>query len=281
MKKVKIVVDSTSDLMPEFLKEHDVDVLPLYVTFNQEAYKDGIDINVPELYRKVTETTKLPKTAAVSLMEFSEAFKQYVDEGYEVLVITISSKLSSCFQNAIAASLDYPDKVFVHDSYNLSTGIGLQVLKAIKMRDQGMGASEILEGLKKLVMSVRAQFAIESLDYLYKGGRCSSLVYIFGKGFKIKPIIRVVDGGMGVFKKPRGKMKNALDGLLQIFKEDLPNIDLDTVMITHSMAEESKNYLYEELSKIIDPKHIMITEAGCVISSHCGEGTIGILYILK
>lgn len=281
MKKVKIVVDSTSDLMPEFLKEHDVDVIPLYVTFNQEAYKDGIDINVPELYRKVTETTKLPKTAAVSLMEFSEAFKQYVDEGYEVLVITISSKLSSCFQNAIAASLDYPDKVFVHDSCNLSTGIGLQVLKAIKMRNQGMGASEILEGLKKLVMNVRAQFAIESLDYLYKGGRCSSLVYIFGIGFKIKPIIRVVDGGMGVFKKPRGKMKNALDGLLQIFKEDLPNIDLDTVMITHSMAEESKNYLYEELSKIIDPKHIMITEAGCVISSHCGEGTIGILYILK
>ena len=120
-----------------------------------------------------------------------------------------------------------------------------------------------------------------TLDYLYKGGRCSSLVFIFGKGLHIRPIIRVTDGKMAVYKKPRGKMIKALNELLQIFKDDLANIELDKVMLTHSLAPESMEYLKQELLKLIPEDKLMITEAGSIVSAHCGKGTIGILYIVK
>ncbi len=284
MEKIKIIADSTCDLTEEYLKDNDISIIPLHVIFGEESYDDGINLDVKGLYDKVDETKTLPKTAACSIAEFKKCFEKYLEEGYDkILFIGISSKFSSTVQNAKIAAEDYDGKIFVHDSYNLSSGIGLQVLKAVKMKNEGLSAADILSNLQKIAPNVRSQFEIETLDYLYKGGRCSSLTYFFGRGLKIKPIIRVIDGGMKVFKMPRGKTINALNTLLEIFKSDITNfqLDLDCVMITHSIADESAKYLYEELSKIIDPKIIMITKAGCVISSHCGRGTIGILYILK
>ncbi len=281
MKKLKILADSTCDLTPEYLKEHEIDIIPLHVTFNQESYDDGVNLTVPELYQKVDEINLLPKTAACSIGEFKIIFEKYLKEYEKILFIGISSKFSSTIQNAKIAADDFDNRVLVHDSYNLSSGIGLQILKAVKFNESGEEPEKILEKLKELVPNVRSQFEIETLDYLYKGGRCSSLTYFFGRGLKIKPIIRVIDGGMKVYRKPRGKTINALNELLNIFKEDYPNIDTDCVMITHSLADDSAKYLYDELSKIIDSKTIMITRAGCVISSHCGRGTIGILYINK
>ncbi len=282
MNKVKIIIDSTADLEPEYIKEHDITITPLTVNFNNNSYRDGIDIDVPALYKIVKETNTLPKTSAISVSDLIETFKKYIDEGYDILYTGISSKMSSSHNNAVLASKEFPEgRVFVYDSYNLSTGIGLQVLKAVKLRDAGKSAAEIKEYLDSITLKVRSQFLIEKLDFLYKGGRCSSLSYFFGRGFHIKPIISVRNGSMSILKKPIGKTLNACNALLDIVKTDLNNIDPDCIMITSSIAPESEKYLYEQLSKLVNPSQIMITHAGCVISSHCGPGTIGILYILK
>ena len=281
MRPIKIIVDSTCDLPKDLLEKHQVHILPLGVSFKEESYYDGETITVDELYQKVEEYKMLPKTFALSIQMFADEFKKWVDQGFDVLLIPISSSLSCCFQNATIAAQDFEENVKVFDSKNLSTGIGLQVLKAIKARDEGKSLSEIYEILEGYCPKVRAQFAVETLDYLYKGGRCSALTFFFGKNLHIRPIIRVTNGKMGVYKKPRGKMVNALNELINIFKADLNNHDEDYVMITHSLATESEKYLYEELKKLIPEERIMITKAGSVVSSHCGKGTIGILYIVK
>lgn len=194
----------------------------------------------------------------------------------------ISSKMSSSCNNASLASQEFPEgRIKVYDSYNLSTGIGLQVIRAVELRDQGKTLDEIYDNLMSIRGKVVSQFIIETLDYLFKGGRCSALSYFFGKHLSIKPIIGVKDGSMYVKRKVIGKTIKGLDTLFNIFMNDLPNIELGTVMITSSIAPESEKYLYDKMSKVIDPSHIMVTHAGCVISSHCGRGTIGILYILK
>ncbi len=281
MRPVKIIVDSTCDLTEEFLRKNDIEVAPLGIIFGEESYHDGVDITVPDLYKKVDEKHLLPKTSALSIEELHEIFQKWNEKGYDIFFICISSDFSSCYQNAKIASEEFENHVVCFDSRNLSSGIGLLILKACKFRDQQKSIQEIETMLKDFVPRVRSQFAVETLDYLYKGGRCSSLAFIFGKGFHIRPIIRVKDGKMFVYKKPRGKMINALNTLLDIFKEDLKNLDPDCVMITHSLADESEVYLRNELKKIIPESMIMTTRAGCVVSSHCGKGTIGILYIVN
>ena len=160
-----------------------------------------------------------------------ETYDKIFAEGYDqIIYICISSKFSGTIQNARLAAEDYTGKVLIHDSLNLSTGIGLQVMKAVNWVKEGKTGEEVLALLEELAPRVRAQFAVESLDYLYKGGRCSQTSYFFGKGLKIKPIIKVVDGGMIVYKKPIGKMVNALNKLLEIFKEDLDNVELNEAL---------------------------------------------------
>lgn len=282
MKKVKLLVDSTCDLPLNLLKANDVDIIPLMVNFNEEGYEDLVELSTADLYRKVEEKGILPKTAARSIEKFKEVYQKFFDQGYEEIVfIGISGYFSSTIQNALTAGNEFPGRVFVHDSLNLSSGEGLQILKAIEMIKEGLEGKEILSRLQEIAPRVRSQFAVESLEYLYKGGRCSQTSYYFGKGFKIKPIIRVVDGKMIVYKKPIGKMENALNKMVEILKSDWGNVDLGTVMITHSMADSSAEYLHRKLKDFVPEDKIMITDAGCVISSHCGKGTIGILYILK
>lgn len=277
--KIKLVSDSTPDLPLEFLKENNVEIVPIIITFKEDEYLDLLEINSSKLYSLVEEKKVLPKTSARSVGYFMDVFQRAFDEGYEqVVCITISSLCSSTYQNALMAAQEFAGKVFVHDSLNLSSGEGLQLLKALELIKQGLSGQEILDQLKEMTGKVRSQFAIESLDYLHKGGRCSQTSYYLGKSFKIKPIIRVVDGKMIVYKKALGKMRNALDKLLEIIKEDLANLSNDKVVITHSLANESLAYLKEELAKIVPEEKIMVTDAGCAISTHCGKGTIGIIY---
>lgn len=283
MNKIKIVTDSTSDLRPEDIKKFDLEIAPLYVSFPDKTFIDGVDLNTAKLYSLVDQCGVLPKTAARNPEFFVEIFDKYIKEGYDILCILISSEFSSMYQAAKIASQEFDEKrIRVIDSRNLSSGIGLSVLKACKLREEGKGLHEIADYIEKaIVPNVRAQFVVESLTYLHKGGRCSSTNYYFGKILNIHPEIVVRDGKMSVYRKPRGKMIKAYNELLDMIRNDLPNVDLDHIMITHSISPIGEQYLYEELSKIVPKESIMVTEAGCVISSHCGRGTIGILYILK
>ena len=280
--KVKIITDSTNDLDIKTIKEKDIDVLPLSVNFDDDSYLDGVDINVEDLYRIVEERNQLPKTAALPIPKFVDTFQKYVDEGYEVIFMGISKAMSRTFENAIMAAREVDEeKVHIVDSMNLSTGIGLLLLKACKYRDLGFSAKEIVEKLEVDNKRVLSQFAIEKMDYLHKGGRCSSVAKIFGTLLKIKPIIAVRDGKMHVAKKPHGKMKIALDAMIEQLKGDLYRLDKDVVFITHSLADEYCDYIKSQIEVFLGDVPIMCTGAGCVISSHCGKGTIGILYMIN
>jgi len=282
MKKIKLVTDSTCDLSPELIKKYDIEVIPLYVNFKEDSYLDGVNLKVKEMYDLVKEKNQLPKTAAPSPGVFEEVFKRYLKEDYDIIYTGIGSKFSASFNSAkIAKDLLDSDKIYLIDSLNLSSGSGLLLLKAGEMIDQGYSAEEVQEALELLVPKVRSQFVINTLDYLYKGGRLNALSALFGSMLRIKPIIKVRDGVMGVGKKGRGKIHNAINIMIKDMLSDLENIDEDFMMITHSLANEEANYIREKIKPQVPVKHIYETEAGCVISSHCGQGTIGILYILK
>ena len=189
------------------------------------------------------------------------------------------SGFSSCFNSARIGTMDL-DKVFCIDSKNLSSGTGLLVLKMCKLRAQGLSAKEIAEEIENLVPNVRSQFAINTLEYLHMGGRCSGASKLFGTLLKLKPIIKVVDGAMVVSKKPIGFNK-ALNAMLDDVIKEKDNMDLDHIMVTHSKADEDAQYLINELSKHFDKNIIMETHASGTVSTHCGPRTIGILYIAK
>lgn len=279
--KVTIITDSTSDLNLDTYKEKDIKVIPLHVNFDDASFDDGINIDTAKLYSEVEARNQLPKTAAVSPSEFIDIFKKEIDKGNDCIYLGIGSKLSRTYMNAIMAKDEFPEgRIFIIDSCNLSSAIGLLVLKACKFRDEGLSAKEIADKVTELVPNVRAEFAIKTMDYLYKGGRCKGITALIGTILRIKPIIRVSNGEMDVCKKPRGLMKVALEAMVDDLVADINNYDHDCVMITHSMGDDSAVYLKERL-KGLNIENVMETQAGCVISSHCGKGTIGILYIYK
>ncbi|HHW99910.1 MAG TPA: DegV family protein [Acholeplasmataceae bacterium] len=282
MEKIKIVTDCTSDLSEELIEKHNIHTVPLIVNIGGKSYKDKEEINTKELFEKVKEYDELPKTSALTPHTYYELFKDLIDQGYSVLYMGIGSGFSSCYQNSMIASEDLPkDKLRIVDSANLSSGIGLLLLKAAKFRDEGNSLNEIADKLEVLVPKVRTMFSIDTLEYLHKGGRCSGTARFFGSMLKIKPIIRVVDGKMVVAKKPRGKYKVALDTQLDYFMHDKDNIDPENIFITHCLAhDEDIEYLKEKITQTIDVKNLHVTNASSVISTHCGPRTIGILYIV-
>lgn len=281
MNRIKLFADSTSDLPREKIKQYNIEIIPLYINFNETSYKDGVDLTVSEMYKMVEEKNSLPKTAAPSPGDYYNAFKQYIDNGDDIIYIGISSKLSSSVQNALIAASEFPEgRIEVIDSFNLSTGIGLLVLKAADLIEEGLDIKEIVSVLKTGVANVKAAFLIDTLDYLYMGGRCNSLESFFGGVLKIKPIVNVVDGGMILGQKSRGKRQKALEMLLKTALDNINTIDAGRIFVPHSMSYDDAVYLKEQLEAHVD-NEILITEAGCVISSHCGPGTVGIMYISK
>jgi DegV family protein with EDD domain len=280
---VKILTDSTNDLPLDVIKKLDIEVIPLYVNFGDESLKDGVDIKTEELYKRVSSNGVLPKTAAITIGDFETVFKKYLDMGYELVYTGISGAMSSTLNNARIAieNLDAQDKAYAIDSKNLSTGIGLLLFKACKDRDLGLNAREIAANMEKNTDYVLSQFAIEQMEYLHKGGRCSGVARFAATVLRIKPIIEVRGGKMDVQAKPIGKIKVALDRMLKQLISDKDRLDKDHIIVTHSMADESAKYLLAKIKEEFNDVDILETNAGCVISSHCGPGTIGILYMVN
>lgn len=281
MRKVAILADSTCDLPREVVRARNIHIIPLYVSFDKEVFRDGEDITPEEMYQKVEKLGYLPKTSCASPEDFRMAFQQYIDQDMDLIFIGISSQLSATVQNAHLIASEYPEgRIQIIDGKNLSTGTGLLVLKACRFRDEGMTASEIVKQVTTLIPYVRSQFVLQTLDYLHKGGRCSGITRFVGSLLRICPNIKVVDGGMVVARKPRGK-KIGLNLMVDDVLESLPQIDRDTIMLTHTVARSDYEYIYNRLRTETDlPSSILMeSHAGCVIASHCGPGCIGILYI--
>lgn len=285
MRKVKIMIDSSVDLPKDLIEKHDLEVIPFHILFGEESFRDGVNITAGEMYERVRQTKTLPKTAAVSIDEFKERFDKYVEQDMDIFLITLSSKISSNYQNAYLASQDYDEgRVVVCDSLHLSGSIALLVLKAIKFRDQGMSAVKIKEEVEKLIPKMNTQFVIRTLEYLHKGGRCSTLAKWVGTVLSLKIQIKMKDGKLEAYKKTPGKMSRAIDVMLDDFfkLEAEGKLDKEFVFVTHTYSHQMKDYILEKLEESeIEIENLIVSEAGTVISSHCGEGTIGILYLEK
>lgn len=280
--KIKIFADSTCDLPSSWIEEHDIGIIPLYVVFGEDSLRDGVDITPVELYAKVEETGSLPKTAAPSPSDFIAAFSPHVDRGEDILYISLSSELSSTYQNALIAAGEMPPgKVTVVDSLNLSCGIGLLVMKAVNAANEGASIPQIVDLLNSYVDQVECEFVIDTLDYLYKGGRCSGMQNLIGSLLKIRPVIKVVNGSMTPAYKVRGKKEKALDQMLANALEHVQDMDNDLIIVVHTMAESEALMLQKALQEKTGARQVSISTAGCVICSHCGPQTVGLMYAKK
>ena len=233
------------------------------------------------IYANYEKTGQLPKTSAVNLTDFEDFFEEYTNEGYSIVVFTISSEMSSTYHNAHSAAEDF-DNVYVVDTRNLSTGGGLLVATAAEMANNGKSAYEIAEECQRLVNNVDASFVIDSLEFLHKGGRCSALAAFGANLLQLKPCITVKNGKMGVSKKYRGRFDAVLSQYIDDRMNDLSDICLDKVFVTHAGCDkEIIDACVSRVKSIAPEAEVMITRAGCTVSSHCGRNTLGVLFIRK
>jgi len=276
-----ITSDSTTDLSVELKERYNVKILPLGVTLGDKTYFDGVDINPDDVYEHHRKTGELPKTAAANISDCVEFFKPFVDEGKTIIHFSLSSEMSSTFNNSRLAAMEF-ENVYVIDTKNLSTGGGLLVVAAAEMVEKGMSAEEIVAEVEKLVPCVDASFVIDKLDYLHKGGRCSALAVMGANLLKLKPCIEVKNGSMGVGKKYRGKFGDVLLSYVQERIGDANDIDLDRVFVTHAGCDmEIVQSVVDKVKELAPFKEVLLTRAGCTISSHCGADTLGVLFIRK
>jgi len=279
---VKVIADSTCDLSKDLLEKYDVTIIPLHIILGEDDYLDGVDITPEHIYdwSDVNKTT--PKTAAVSMDTVVEVLQPYVEAGQDVIMFSIASGMSttSNVMRLAVEELNASQHVQIIDSANLSTGIGLQVIEAAIMAKEGKSLAEITAVIEAIKPKVRASFVVDTLTYLHRGGRCSGLATMAGGMLKLHPRIVVKDGVMGADKKYRGKMSAVLLNYAKDLEPLLLKAKKDRVFITHSGCEQEaidsvKQYL-EGLQRFDE---ILVTRAGGVISSHCGPGTLGVLFI--
>jgi len=281
IKKVIIASDSTSDLSPELISRYGVQILPLGVNLGEKQYIDGVDIDPDLIYKHYEKTGQLPKTSAINIADFDEFFKKHTADGSAVILFTISSEMSCTCSNGKIAAEEY-ENVYVFDTKNLSTGGGLLVAAAADMAERGMSAEEIVKECEKLVDRVDASFIIDNLEFLHKGGRCSALVSIGANLLNLKPCIIVRNGKMTVGKKYRGKFVPVLEKYIEDRLADISDIELDRVFVTHAGCDEEIYTKCAEKVKELAPfKEVLVTRAGCTVSSHCGRNTLGVLFIRK
>ena len=282
MKPIKIISDSTSDLSKELIEKYDIAILPLQVNLGDESRFDGVDVQPDEIYAWADKNGKTPTTSAPSPDSVIELMGKYAQE-YDIIAFTISSEMSSTYQTFCNAAGEFPDsKITVIDSRNLSTGIGLQIVTAGEMIKAGASYDEIVNKINEIIPKVRAGFVVEDVLFLHKGGRCSAMAAFGATALKLRPTLKVVDGFIKVDKKVRGDIRSATMKYAQGLEENILNADENVVFITHSgTSKEIIDDVYAYVSGLNKFKNIYITRAGCVVSSHCGAGTLGVLFISK
>ena len=281
-KMVHIISDSTCDLSKELTERYNIQIIPLYVRLGDKEYKDGVNITPQALYKWSDENGATPKTAAPNIPDIQEFLDKNGDDEY--IIFTISSSMSASFNNCRMAAEDLgaEKRVFVIDSANLSTGIGLQVIKAAELASQGKSAAEIVSYIEKIRGKVRASFVIDTLVYLHRGGRCSGLAALLGSALKLHPRIAVENGAMHPEKKYRGSGVKYVMDYVKDMENALKNAEADRVFITHSGCDKAiVDAVREYLKSLGLFKEILETRAGAVVSSHCGPGTLGVLFISK
>lgn len=282
MKKVKIITDSTCDLPQDLVKSLGVHVIPLQVTINNNTYLDGVDIDVETFFQEMEKTEELPKTSQIPPAKFESIYKEYIHEEYEIISLHLSSKMSGTYQSAlIAKDMVGNDKIHVIDSQNVTSGLGILVLKACKLRDEGKGAKEITSIINDIIPNIKSTLNFQSLDNLVKGGRLSKATAFVGGLLGIKLNLAVESGEMVVRDKVRGS-KKALKCLIDYLEQCGISQDVTPIVLNAAADEENRSvlngiidYLKEHNIEFIE------SEVGCVVGTHSGKNACGIFFIGK
>ena len=281
MAKIKVTCDSTCDLTRELYEKYDIEVLPLGVCLGEEFRADGVDITAQEIYDYADRTGMLPKTSAISVGCYQDCFRNYVDQGYEVIHINLSAELSSCYQNACIAAQSV-GSVYPIDSRNLSTGSGCLAVLASEMAAEGKSAREIVDCLNSCKQHLDTSFVLQTLEYLHKGGRCSGVAVFGANVLHIRPEIVVTDGSMHVGRKYRGSMEKSILSYIRGRLEGQTDIRTDRIFVTHSGVPADIVEKAIRLVKELQPfREVIETTAGCTISSHCGPNCLGVVVMRK
>lgn len=283
MSNYVVTSDSTCDLSQEQIEKNGIVLKPLAIILGNEEHFDGVDINAKKVLEYVDKNGVLPKTAATSQEQYYEYFKQFVDEGKQVLHFNISSGASSCFNNALKASKQFEEgKVFVVDSKQLSSGQGLLVLKACDLLFSGKTVKETYEYVDSISEKVQTSFIVDRLDFLHKGGRCSLAQLIGAKVFRFHPYLAMEGGSLRVVKKYQGNMKRCFESYVKDIAMNYPKYDDTRCFITHCEANQEYIDTVESLVKtLFNFKEVIISTAGATVTSHCGRNTMGILFITE
>ena len=277
MKKIAISLDSACDLSKELIEKYDFKIIPFGVNLGDKFFYDG-EITPEEIFEYADNNKTLPKTNAVNEESFKEHFTKILNDYDAIIHFSISSEMSSAYQNAVNASKNFKN-VYVVDSRTLSTAISLEAIYAKKLTETMDDPAKIVELVKKRIPAVQASFIIERLDYLYKGGRCSGLALLGANLLKIRPEIEVLNGNMKNTEKFRGKMADCVTKYCRATLEKYNHPDKSVIFITHSVAEKE---LVDAAKAVVSEygfENVYETTAGCTVSSHCGKNTLGILYI--
>lgn len=279
--KIKIISDSTCDLNQALLAQYDITLAPLSVIKDGKDYKDGITITPADIFAHVAAGGDLCSTSAVSIGEYVDLFGKYAADYDGIIHINIGSGFSTCYQSACLAAEEF-ENVRVIDSRNLSTGQGLVVLKACELAEICDDLDAMAEELRAYTEKVEASFLVDKLDYLVKGGRCSSAAALGANLLNLKPCIEVKDGKMTVVKKYRGNYAKCLSTYVKERLADREDIDRTHLFITQtSVSDDCYQGVMENVGTYGGFEHVYETTAGCTVSCHCGPGTLGILFVRK
>jgi len=276
MDKIKIITDSTCDLNKAVIDKYNIEVLPLLVNIENKTYMDGVDITLQEYLHKMKNSKEFPTTTQVNPHRFQECYKKYLDEGYKIVSIHMSSKMSGTYQSScMAKSMLETEDIVTIDSYNVTSGLGLLVLKACKLKEEGYDIFQIEEKVKEAIPHIKSALAFDSLDNLVKGGRLSKTVGAIGGLLDIKLVLSVKDGEMAVIDRARGRKKAIKTILKHLDKTGIKNGE------TSILLQASDKNILEGLRAQMSLRKMdfIECEVGCVVGTHAGEGACGIFYI--
>lgn len=278
-KPVVITVDSTADLSPELLSRYNIYVIPLTITLGEESFPDGRGFGALDLYERYHKDGTLPKTSAPGVQEFLDFFTPFVEQGYEVVHLDISAELSNSYNAARLAAQEL-EGVYPIDSRHLSTGIALLALEGAECRDRGLGAAEIAAHLEALREKVSTSFVLDTLEFMWKGGRCTGVTALGANLLKLKPALEMRGGKLSIYKKYRGAMPTVYR---QYITERLRGkaVRPGHVFLVESGEIDPKEVeaLMELVSAQTGCKELHHAVAGCTISSHCGPKTMGVIFL--
>ena len=278
---IKIISDSTCDLSADLIQKHNIGIVPLIVMKNDEEYIDGVTITPGDIFAHVASGGSLCSTAARSVGTYMEEFEKYTEDYDGIIHINIGSGFSSSYQNAFLAAQEFGN-VRVIDSQNLSTGQGLLVLKAVELAKDAESLDDLADALNAFAQKVEASFVVDKLDYLVKGGRCSSAAALGANLLNLKPCIEVKDGKMSVVKKYRGNYAKCLSAYVKDRLEGREDIDQKTLFITKTDVDSGAYAAVKDSVNTYGSfETVYETNAGCTVSCHCGPGTLGILFLRK